>query len=145
MIVSYAPNWSVIYDYKTSIVQATAWKGLSGTNTQAYRETADTQQKGVWKLMKIKFPRFVPQPGKTKKKHSSLLQTLVNYSRKKLYNVDTRGQCYKTFYYRKLRIFVKQVFASASLSSLVYCKWTWVGAYPRVDTNFGRLLPFPQI
>ncbi len=39
-------------------------------------------------------------------KHLRLLRTFVNYRRKKFCNIDTRGQCYKTFYVRNLRIFV---------------------------------------
>jgi hypothetical protein len=39
-------------------------------------------------------------------KHSSLLQKLVNHGHKKFYNIVTWGQCYKTFYSRKLQIFV---------------------------------------
>jgi hypothetical protein len=52
-------------------------------------------------------------------KHSSILRSLVNYSRKKfdyiwpwpkqtyiIYLMTTWGQCYKTFLVRDLRIFV---------------------------------------
>ncbi len=39
-------------------------------------------------------------------KHSRLLRKIVNYGRKKFYNIDTRGQCYKTFSVRDLRIFI---------------------------------------
>jgi hypothetical protein len=42
----------------------------------------------------------------TKDKHSSLLPIFVNYGRKKFYNIETWGECYKTFYSRNLRIFV---------------------------------------
>ncbi len=39
-------------------------------------------------------------------KHSSLLQTLVNYDHENFYNICIRGQCYRTFYDRKLQIFL---------------------------------------
>ncbi len=39
-------------------------------------------------------------------KYSSLLQLFVNYGRKKLYKVATRGQCYKTIFVRDLHISV---------------------------------------
>jgi hypothetical protein len=38
--------------------------------------------------------------------NTSLQQTFVNYGVKKFYNFGLRGQCYKTFYGRKLRTFV---------------------------------------
>ncbi len=48
----------------------------------------------------------------------------------------TCGQCYKTFYGRKLRIFViSQSLSLASLSSLVYCLWARPGSCPRVETS----------
>ncbi len=39
-------------------------------------------------------------------KYSSLVQKFVNYREKMFYNIDLRGQCYKTFYGRKLRFLV---------------------------------------
>ncbi len=39
-------------------------------------------------------------------KHSSLAIKLVNCDRKKDYDVDTCGQCHKTFYGHKLRLFI---------------------------------------
>ncbi len=38
--------------------------------------------------------------------HSSLLRTFVNYGRKKVYNTEPWGQCYKTFFVRDLQISV---------------------------------------
>jgi hypothetical protein len=37
-------------------------------------------------------------------KHSSLLQTLINYGRKKFYNNGPRGLYHETYYGRNLRI-----------------------------------------
>jgi hypothetical protein len=39
-------------------------------------------------------------------KHSILLRTLINRAYKKFYNIGPRDQCYKTFYGRKLQLFV---------------------------------------
>ncbi len=36
-------------------------------------------------------------------KHSSLLQTLINYGRKTFYNTGPQSQCYETFFVRHLR------------------------------------------
>ncbi len=41
-----------------------------------------------------------------KHKYYSLLRKVVNYDHKKVYNIETKGQCYKTFYGHDLRIFV---------------------------------------
>jgi hypothetical protein len=41
---------------------------------------------------KIRLEKF------TRDKHSSLLEKFVNYSPKKLYNIDTRGQYYTNFF-----------------------------------------------
>ncbi len=37
---------------------------------------------------------------------SSLLEHFNNYGQKQFYNIGTRGQCYKIFYIRNLRIFI---------------------------------------
>ncbi len=50
-----------------------------------------------------------PQPmleRPAREKHSSLLQKFINYVRKKFYNIDAWGQCYKTLFVPDLRIFV---------------------------------------
>jgi hypothetical protein len=42
----------------------------------------------------------------TRVKHSSVIGPFENYGRKKFYNTSLCGQCYKTFYCRKLRLFI---------------------------------------
>ncbi len=42
----------------------------------------------------------------SKDKNSSLLHKLVNYGHRKFHNIGSWAQCYKTFFVRKLRIFV---------------------------------------
>jgi hypothetical protein len=37
---------------------------------------------------------------------SDLGATILSYARKNVYEIDNRGQCYKTFNGRKLRLFI---------------------------------------
>jgi hypothetical protein len=75
-------------------------------------------------------------------KHSSLLGILVNYSRKKLNNMDTRTQCYKTFYCRNLRVFVDGKLFRSSLVFLVGPELTPMKSLSGY-TLWGRLLSLP--
>ncbi len=55
----------------------------------------------------------------TRDKDSSLLRTSIIYGSKRFYNVELRGQCYKTFYGRNLQVFaISKCLSFTSLSSL---------------------------
>jgi hypothetical protein len=85
-----------------------------------------------------------------KDRQSSLLLTLTNYGYKKFFSSRPWGQCHKTFYGRKFRIFI--------ISQSV-CSWQdfpaesidrGQGQEPTLEWStsklfhLGRLLPYPQ-
>jgi len=58
-------------------------------------------------LGSLPFLQTLDQAGKAcQGQHSSLLQKLAIYDRKKFYNIGPSAQCYKTFYIRNLQMFV---------------------------------------
>ncbi len=63
-------------------------------------------------------------------KDSSLFSHLIKFVCKGFYNIDPRGQCFKTFYCRVLRIFIisYSFFSLTTISSLMSASKT--GAYP---------------
>ncbi len=65
---------------------------------------------------------------------TNVMKLFMTISYEFSYYFGTRGQCYKTFYSCKLRIFtISSCVPLASLSRIVKCLWTRQGAYLRVE------------
>jgi hypothetical protein len=83
---------------------------------------------------------------------SNALAYLVSLSvmkKKKHFNINTRPQCYKTFYDHNLLMFeIATVVVTGRPFSLVKCLQVRPGAYPRVEhmkeASQGRLLLYTQ-
>ncbi len=63
-----------------------------------------------------------------REKHSSLLQTVVYYDRKKFYNIGHRYQLYKTFF--SLLILMQNTFFQASLTFFGLPEWNTLSHSP---------------
>jgi hypothetical protein len=80
-------------------------------------------------------------------KHSNLIRTLINSTRKKFYNIEAWAKCYKTFYGRNLRMLTAaRVLVPGRLFSLIKCLWVrltfeW-NNWKRLQS--GSLLPYSQ-